>query len=42
MYRMVNLINCWQRIRSIIEPLINAIGQRNQIRYQLKIILDNA
>ncbi|AZE57611.1 hypothetical protein C4K03_5494 [Pseudomonas synxantha] len=42
MYWMVNLVNCWRRIRSIIEPLISATAQGNQIRYQLKIILDNA
>ncbi|AZE69461.1 hypothetical protein SAMN05216475_5086 [Pseudomonas synxantha] len=42
MYWMVNLVNCRQRFRSIIEPLINATAHGNQIRYQLKIILDNA
>jgi len=42
MYWMVNLVNCRQRFRSIIEPLINDTAHGNQIRYQLKIILDNA
>jgi len=42
MYWLVNLVNGWLRICSVIERLIKANARLNRIRYQLKIILDNA
>ncbi|AJZ97063.1 hypothetical protein PFLUOLIPICF7_12050 [Pseudomonas simiae] len=42
MYRMVNLVNRWRWMCSIIELLIRPFIRADQIRYQLKIILDNA